>query len=66
MSGPDGWAAEESLARSLEFYCEPQNPSGRWAIARQRLCTRSKIPGEGGFTVEDRDNVSRITSGASE
>lgn len=24
---PDGWAAEESLARSFEFYCEPQNPS---------------------------------------
>ena len=60
---PDGWAAEESLARSFEFYCErrihqslgDRTPASVYAI---------KDSSEGGFTVEDRDNVSRITSGA--
>ena len=59
---PDGWVAEESLARYFEFYCErrihqslgDQTPAAVYAI---------KDSSEGGSTVEDRDKVSRITSG---
>ncbi|MCA9075173.1 MAG: hypothetical protein KDA93_09075, partial [Planctomycetaceae bacterium] len=59
---PDGWVAEESLARYFDFYCERrihQSLGYRTPAAVYAM----KDSSEGGSTVEDRDKVSRISSG---
>ncbi|MCA9025997.1 MAG: transposase [Planctomycetaceae bacterium] len=59
---PDGWTAEESLARYFEFYCEQriQESLGYRTPATVRTIKDSS---RGGPIVEDHDKVSRSTGG---